>query len=89
VPVASRIAGVVEMIRDGVDGILVDPDDTGDLSRAIIKLIEDPALRRRLAVNAHTRIVRHYDIDQRYCEVEAELAQTIRTYQSRNSFAQR
>ena len=34
-----------EYIRDGVNGLLVDPDDPGQLARAIARLLDDPALR--------------------------------------------
>lgn len=41
-------SGPREIIRDGVDGILVPPEDPEALSRAMLMLIRDHELRRRL-----------------------------------------
>jgi phosphatidylinositol alpha-mannosyltransferase len=46
--VASDIAGYDEVVRDGVDGLLVPPDDPAALAVAIGKVLDDPALARRL-----------------------------------------
>jgi len=47
--VASRIPGYDETIREGVDGILVPPDDPAGLAAALVRLLADESLRRRLA----------------------------------------
>ena len=36
------------MIRDGVDGLLVDPDDPEDIAAAILRLLGDRELRLRM-----------------------------------------
>jgi hypothetical protein len=46
--VASRVGGIPEMVRDGVDGLLVPPGDAGALGAALHRLIEEPALLPRL-----------------------------------------
>ena len=49
VPVVStRIAGVPEMIRDGEDGLLVEPRSPEQLAGALAKLLADAPLRERL-----------------------------------------
>jgi len=47
--VASDIPGYREVVRDGIDGLLVPPRDPGALAGAVRKLLEDPALATRLA----------------------------------------
>jgi phosphatidylinositol alpha-mannosyltransferase len=47
--VASRIAGFVEVVRDGVDGLLVRPGDPGSLAEAIDRILRDPVLAKRFA----------------------------------------
>jgi phosphatidyl-myo-inositol alpha-mannosyltransferase len=46
--VASGVAGYDEVVHDGVDGLLVPPRDPEALARAIGKVLDDPALARRL-----------------------------------------
>ncbi len=46
--VASRIGGIVDLIEDGKNGLLVPPADPAGLVQAIVRLRSNPALRRRL-----------------------------------------
>ena len=46
--VASDIDGYREVVRDGVDGLLVPPNDPGALAEAIGRILADPATSRRL-----------------------------------------
>lgn len=54
--VASRVGGIPELVRDGVDGILVDAGDVKALSRAIIMLLDDPVLRKRMGDAGKERV---------------------------------
>ncbi|MBI3298075.1 MAG: glycosyltransferase family 4 protein [Elusimicrobia bacterium] len=53
--VATRAGGVSELVRHGVDGLLVPSGDPGALTRAMRRLWDDPALRRRLGASARRR----------------------------------
>jgi phosphatidylinositol alpha-mannosyltransferase len=46
--VASDIAGYREVVRDGVDGLLVPPGDAAALAAAVRRVLGDPALAGRL-----------------------------------------
>ncbi len=46
--VATRIAGIPELVTDGENGLIVAPGDAAALARAIGRLAADPALRRRM-----------------------------------------
>jgi colanic acid/amylovoran biosynthesis glycosyltransferase len=59
--VATDIAGVPELITDGVDGRLVPPNDVAALTAAIDALLADPAERRRLARAGHERVQAMFD----------------------------
>jgi len=45
-------SGVTEIVDDGVNGMLVDPDDEPALAAALARLMGDPGQRSRLARNA-------------------------------------
>ena len=45
--VASRMTGVPELVEEGVSGLLVVPGDGADLTRALERLLREPAARRR------------------------------------------
>ncbi|MBI2858601.1 MAG: glycosyltransferase family 4 protein [Chloroflexi bacterium] len=49
--IATRIPGYSSVVTDGVDGILVSPRDDEAMSRALIKLIAEPATRQALSRN--------------------------------------
>jgi len=51
--IATRGGGVDEIIQDGVDGVLVPPNEPAVLAAEIRRLIAEPARARRLAVNGH------------------------------------
>jgi len=54
--VASRVGGIPEQIEDGVSGLLVEPDSPQELAEAILRLLSDEALRRRLGQAARQRV---------------------------------
>ena len=56
--VASDIAGYRDVVRDGVDGVLVPSADAAALGEALQELALDPARRERLAAAARERAER-------------------------------
>ncbi len=55
--VASRAGGIPELVRDGLDGILVDTGDVRWLAEAIVSLLKDPQLRARMGTSGRERAV--------------------------------
>jgi phosphatidyl-myo-inositol alpha-mannosyltransferase len=53
--VASDTPGYDEVVRDGVDGLLVPPSDPGALAVAAARVLDDPALAARLAAAGRDR----------------------------------
>jgi glycosyltransferase involved in cell wall biosynthesis len=53
--VGTRIEGVPEAVRDGVDGLLAAPGDPGDLARTIARVIRREADWSELRRSAHER----------------------------------
>ena len=56
--VASRLPGFELVMRNGVDGIMVDrPDDEAGFAAALDRLLEDPALGQRMGASGRQRAV--------------------------------
>jgi glycosyltransferase involved in cell wall biosynthesis len=46
------VDGVVEVVRDGINGFLIAEGDTAALAARVVDLLEDPVARAALAVQA-------------------------------------
>jgi glycosyltransferase involved in cell wall biosynthesis len=60
--VATWITGIPEIIRHETDGLLAPPGDADALARAIARLMDDSALRRRLGQQGRLRILEKFDL---------------------------
>ena len=58
--VASRTGPGPEVIEDGISGLLCDPHDPASIADAVIRLLDDAILRRRLGEAARDRALRHF-----------------------------
>lgn len=58
--VATGVGGALDMIRHGINGILVPPGDTAALSDALIKLLGNESLALRLGKEARKTIEERY-----------------------------
>jgi len=54
--VCTKVGGIPEIIKDGINGLLVKPADITGLKNAIIKLIENSKLRIRLIENGYKTV---------------------------------
>jgi glycosyltransferase involved in cell wall biosynthesis len=61
--IATRIGGTVEVIQDNENGLIVPPGDDAEIARAILRLLDDNALCKRLAENAFRTIQERFSID--------------------------
>ncbi len=55
--IGSNSGGVPDAIADNETGLLVNPEDPAQIANAIIRLISDEALARRLGQNARRRVL--------------------------------
>jgi phosphatidylinositol alpha-1,6-mannosyltransferase len=62
--VAGRSGGLVEAVQDGVTGTLVDPLDLGAAAEAILSVLEDPVLARRLGRAGRERVLERFTWSQ-------------------------
>jgi glycosyltransferase involved in cell wall biosynthesis len=61
--VASRLGGLREVVHDGETGFLVTPGDENQLRDRLARLLEDPALARRMGENARQLAVEQFTWD--------------------------
>lgn len=54
--VASRVAGIPELVKHEISGMLFDPANWAELTAALQKLASDPDLRQRLAKNGYREV---------------------------------
>ena len=54
--VASKIGGVPDVVKDGENGLLVQPRDSGALADAIIYLLENEDVRERMGKNGRVKV---------------------------------
>ncbi len=69
--IVSRVGGNVELVEDGVTGLLVPPEDSAALSAALLKFLVDPDLAQRLAKNAQELVIRNFSFDRLVRDVDA------------------
>lgn len=50
--ICSKVGGIIDLISDSINGLLVEPRDTNALSEAIIRLLSDAELRKQLSRTA-------------------------------------
>lgn len=58
--ITTNIGGIPDLVTDGVNGIVVAPGDKPQIREAIIRLINDPALRRELGENSKAAAKKFY-----------------------------
>ncbi|HET7197653.1 MAG TPA: glycosyltransferase [Burkholderiales bacterium] len=61
--VATRVAAIGELVRDGVSGLLVAENDAPALAAALASLIADPARRRALGEAGEARVRTHFALE--------------------------
>jgi glycosyltransferase involved in cell wall biosynthesis len=80
--VATRVGGVPDVVRDGEDGILVDPGDEEGLADALHRLAAVPEIRARMGEAGRDRMLERYavsrlidDVDRLYRDLLARKGQ--------------
>jgi glycosyltransferase involved in cell wall biosynthesis len=54
--VASRVGGIRDLVRDGENGLLVEPGDSAGLGAALVRILSDRGLAERLATKARASV---------------------------------
>lgn len=67
--VATKISGTNEVLEDGVNGLLVEPGKSDELSKALSRLLKDEELRAKIAMGAKER-VKKFSIEENVKVIE-------------------
>jgi glycosyltransferase involved in cell wall biosynthesis len=68
--VANRVGGVPDVVRDGVDGFLVEPGDVEGAAERLEALARDPALRASMGDAGRARVVDRYSVSRLVDDVD-------------------
>ncbi len=68
--VGTEVGGIPEQIEDGVNGLLVPPDNPRALADALEKVIADPAYRYELARSACDKAKSSYSLSRAVNELK-------------------
>src|SRR5438552_5909095 len=68
---ATRAGGIPEVVVDGENGLLVPPRDHAALARAIMRLLNDQALRRQMGEAGLSRVRSRFTVERMVAETAA------------------
>jgi glycosyltransferase involved in cell wall biosynthesis len=68
--VATRVGGIPELVREGVDGLLVPAGEPGALAAAMLRLLKEPELSERMGRAARERVRESFSIEKMVRETE-------------------
>ena len=77
--VATSAGGIPEVVEDGVTGTLVPPRDHAAMARAILALLGDEALRRRMGEAGLARVNARFTVERMVAETAAVYARVAGT----------
>jgi glycosyltransferase involved in cell wall biosynthesis len=69
--VATAVAGIPRLVRDGETGLLVRPGEVGELTQALARLLGDAELRATLARNGRRAVKEGYSFEARMRKIRA------------------
>jgi len=69
--VATRVGGLVDAVRDGETGILVQPGNPASLAEGILKLLRDPEMAARLGKQGRAFTLEKFTLDTSVDELAA------------------
>ena len=80
--VVTAVGGMPELVRDGIDGLVVPKENPAALADAIEKIVVDNDFRKRAGVSSKSRIDESFSVD-------TSIAETLKLYLDVASAAQR
>lgn len=77
--ICTQVAGVGDLVEEGVNGFLVQASDTHALAERIVRLADDPELRTAMGVQGRAKVQSDFNIDIEAARIGALFAGTAGT----------
>ncbi|MFA5318218.1 MAG: glycosyltransferase family 4 protein [Patescibacteria group bacterium] len=71
--IAGDSGGVRDAVEDGVNGLLVNPEDINGISRAIVKLCKDDELRLKLGKQGKERAMNEFSWEKQVASIKSQV----------------
>jgi glycosyltransferase involved in cell wall biosynthesis len=75
--VGSRVGGIPDLVEDGLSGVLLPPEDVDALAGALVRVLSDGALAKRLGGTAHEAVQPWLATPQEYAGRIRELVDEV------------
>jgi glycosyltransferase involved in cell wall biosynthesis len=76
--IATRVGGIVEVVDDGVTGILVAPNDPRALAAAICALLREPQRAKEMGAAGRSRVLQHFTWERVLASYETLVLRAMR-----------
>jgi glycosyltransferase involved in cell wall biosynthesis len=81
--VGTSVGGTLEQIRDGENGLLVEPEDPANLASALTRMLREPELRLRLGASARQTAIRSFSLEKAADQMASLYREVIRKSRER------
>lgn len=78
--IASRVGGVPEMVADGQNGVLVEPEDLSGLASACIQLLNNPEQRAAMGAQGWKIVNQRFNIERQVDQLKELYLEQLRAY---------
>jgi glycosyltransferase involved in cell wall biosynthesis len=75
--VATAVGGIPEIIKDGTDGILVEPDNPNALAKALLNVLQNRPLRLSIVNNGYMTVIKKFSSEKTGSSYEALFADLV------------
>ncbi len=78
--VATKVGGIISIVQDRLNGLLVEPSDPHRLAEAIYDIIKNREVAQRFAQNARRTVIERFSLDGMAEKIEAIYSEVTRGY---------
>jgi len=68
--IASNVGGVPDVVVDDENGILVEPFDSGQIARAMTRMLSDASFRERCSRKSRDLVLQRFDVERKVDQLE-------------------